>query len=166
MTAAKKGKPIGIRADIDALPVTEETGLVHCSVNNGLMHACGHDSHTTMLLGAAKLLCQNKYRLSGRVKFIFQQAEELVSGAVKMIEAGVLDDVDEIIGLHVVPTLEAGRIETKKGAALASSDMYEIKVFGKRRPWLCSSFVYRPDNSHDSDNYCNPDYSKQKDKCA
>ena len=131
LDSGKEGKTIGIRADIDALPVTEETGHEYCSVNSGLMHACGHDSHMTMLLGAAKLLCQNKDKMSGRVKFIFQQAEELVSGAVKMIEAGVLDDVDEVIGLHVVPTLEAGRIETKKGAALASSDMYEIKVFGK-----------------------------------
>ncbi len=131
LDSGREGQCIGIRADIDALPVAEETGLVHCSVNNGLMHACGHDSHTTMLLGAAKLLCQNKDRLSGRVKFIFQQAEELVSGAVKMIEAGVLDDVDEIIGLHLVPTLGAGSIETKQGAALASSDMYEIRVFGK-----------------------------------
>ena len=126
-----EGKTVGIRADIDALPVSEETGLAHCSENEGLMHACGHDSHITMLLGAAKLLCQNKDKLKGRVKLIFQQAEELVSGAEKTIEAGVLDGVDEIIGLHVVPTLESGSIETKAGAVLASSDMFEIKVFGK-----------------------------------
>jgi amidohydrolase len=131
LEGGREGKSVGIRADIDALPVAEETGLAHCSLNGGLMHACGHDSHTTMLLGAAKLLCQNKDKVRGRVKFIFQQAEELVSGAEKMIDAGVLDDIDEIIGLHVVPTQVAGSIETRTGAALASSDMFEIKVFGK-----------------------------------
>ena len=131
LEGGRQGKSIGIRADIDALPVSEETGLEYCSQNSGLMHACGHDSHTAMLLGAAKILCQNKDRVRGRVRFIFQQAEELVSGAENMIEAGVLDGIDEIISLHVVPTLKAGSIETRPGAALASSDMFEIKVFGK-----------------------------------
>lgn len=131
LEGGKPGKTVGIRADIDALPVTEDTGLKHCSKNEGVMHACGHDSHITMLLGAAKLLCQNKDNVKGKVKFIFQQAEELVSGAVEMIADGVLDGIDEIIGLHVVPTLEAGSMETKRGSVLASSDMFEIKVMGK-----------------------------------
>lgn len=131
LQGGKPGKAVGIRADIDALPITEDTGLNHCSKNEGAMHACGHDSHIAMLLGAAKLLCNNKDTLKGKVKFMFQQAEELVSGAVKMIDDGVLTDIDEIIGLHVVPTLEAGNMETRQGSVLASSDMFQIKVFGK-----------------------------------
>lgn len=131
LQGGKPGKTVGIRADIDALPVTEDTGLDHCSKNKGVMHACGHDSHITMLLGAAKLLCNNKDNVKGKVKFLFQQAEELVSGAAKMIEDGVLADIDEMIGLHVVPTLEAGSMETRQSSVLASSDMFEIKIFGK-----------------------------------
>ncbi|MCG8485240.1 MAG: M20 family metallopeptidase [Clostridia bacterium] len=131
LKGGKPGKTVGIRADIDALPVGEETGLEHGSRYEGVMHACGHDSHITMLLGAAKLLCLNKENVRGKVKFMFQQAEEMVAGAARMISDGALDDIDEIIGLHVVPTLDAGSIETKSGSALASNDMFEIKVFGR-----------------------------------
>ena len=84
------GKTVGIRADIDALPVDEQTGLEFSSQNEGAMHACGHDSHIAILLGAAKLLCQNKAQVHGKVKFMFQQAEEIIAGAKVMIDDGVL----------------------------------------------------------------------------
>ena len=129
----KPGKCIAIRADMDALPVKELTNLEFKSTNNN-MHACGHDAHTAGLLGVCKLLKEREAELNGRVKFIFQPAEELGTGSVGIIEKGVLDDVDEIIGIHVgmiYPEAEKGTMLFSKGSMMACMDKFTLKVKGQ-----------------------------------
>lgn len=126
-------KTIAIRADMDALPIQEENDVEYASQIPGRMHACGHDVHTAILLGTAKLLANMRDKLKGNVKFIFQPAEETTGGALPMIEEGVLENpkVDAIIGLHVDPELQVGQIGITYGKAYASSDMFDIIVKGK-----------------------------------
>ncbi|HHW57256.1 MAG TPA: amidohydrolase [Clostridia bacterium] len=126
-------KTIAIRADMDALPIQEENEVEYASKIQGKMHACGHDVHTAILLGTAKILVGMKDELKGNVKFIFQPAEETTGGALPMIEEGVLENpkVDAIIGLHVDPELQVGQIGITYGKAHASSDMIDIIVKGK-----------------------------------
>jgi amidohydrolase len=124
-----KGPTIALRADTDALPIEEETDLPFASLKKGIMHACGHDAHTAILLGAIELLRNEK--LAGNVRFIFQAAEELNLGAKAMIEAGVLDGVDEIYGLHNLPTLSAGKLATCVGPMMGSVDRIDIHIEGK-----------------------------------
>lgn len=131
LAGAFPGRVIAFRADMDALPIQEETGLPFASVNEQVMHACGHDAHTAILLGAAKLLVSYRQRLKGTVRFIFQSAEEILAGAKAMIEAGVMDGVDEIYGLHNLPSLEAGKIAVKSGVLMAAIDRIEIRINGK-----------------------------------
>ncbi len=132
---AREGKTVALRADMDALPIVEETGLPFSSKRPGVMHACGHDAHTAILLGAAKLLSSNREVIRGCVKLIFQPAEEAAprGGAPSMIEAGVLDEprVEAILGLHVWPDLPLGEIGIKEGAMSAASDPFRIEVLGK-----------------------------------
>jgi amidohydrolase len=127
-----RGFTIGLRADMDALPVEETNDLPFKSKNEGMMHACGHDAHTAMLLGAARTLKQIESALSCRVKLLFQPSEEgEVSGARMMTENGAVDDVDVILGLHVDPMLEVGQIRVCPGAAMASCTPIEIDFSGK-----------------------------------
>lgn len=129
------GKCIGIRADFDALPIQEVTGLPFASKNAGVSHSCGHDVHTAMLLGAAHVLSELKDEFSGCVKLIFQPAEEdvLNCGAAPMIAAGALENphVDAMIGQHVWPRYNVGTAAVRNGAMMASSDRFHITVNGK-----------------------------------
>ncbi|MBQ9964232.1 MAG: amidohydrolase [Clostridia bacterium] len=123
---------IAIRADMDALPVQEQNDVPYRSTHTGLMHACGHDTHTAMLLAAAKLLKEQETALTCRVKLLFQPSEEgRVSGASMMIQNGVLDDVDIVIGQHVDPALDVGTAGICIGPAMASSHNYKLEFFGK-----------------------------------
>ena len=124
-------KTIGIRADMDALPVTEQTGLPFASTHPGKMHACGHDAHTAMLLGAAKALKAMEKDIKCCVKFVFQASEEGVSGANKMCQDGLMNTIDEIIGCHVVPGWEAGSVRLNKTCANACSHGLRINLTGK-----------------------------------
>ena len=128
--AEKACRTVALRADIDALPVEEKTGLPFASRNKGVMHACGHDCHISMLLGAAKMLMETKDELQGNVKLIFQAAEEPCHGAEYYVEAGILDGVDAIMGQHVWATLEEPYINVQAGPRMASVDNFVIKVDG------------------------------------
>ena len=128
---ASPGPTVALRADIDALPVTEETGLPFASCEPGKMHACGHDFHTASMIGAALLLHKRRDRLKGRVRMLFQPAEEIAAGARAMIRAGVLEGVDAILGMHNKPELPVGTVGIRTGALMASVDRFEIRVTGK-----------------------------------
>ena len=126
------GPTIGIRADIDALPLVEEADVPYKSKNEGKMHACGHDGHTVMLLAAAKILNNEVNDIKGTIKFIFQPAEELFpGGAVGLVESGVLDDVDYFFGTHLMPTYPTGKVMMKSGTIFASCDSFDITIQGK-----------------------------------
>lgn len=126
------GGVIALRADMDALPIKEENDFDFTSQNSGVMHACGHDGHTAMLLGAAKILTKLKDQIKGEVRFLFQHAEELPpGGAQEMITAGVLDGVDMIIGTHLMSNLPVGKIGLSSGPIMAGADTFKITVVGK-----------------------------------
>lgn len=128
----KEGFTIALRADTDALKITEKTGLEFSSKNDGLMHACGHDAHTAILIGTAKTLKSLEDKINCRVKLLFQPSEEgMKSGAKMMVENGVLDDVDVILGLHVENSLKTGTLGVCKGPSQASSRHFQIDIFGK-----------------------------------
>ncbi|MGC4379038.1 M20 family metallopeptidase [Fictibacillus sp. Mic-4] len=132
-----EGPKIAIRADMDALPIQEENPEDYRSQNPGVMHACGHDAHTAILLGVAKLLSERfkSGELNGTVKFIFQPAEEStdengLSGAPYMIQAGAYDGVDAAIALHMCPWLQVGEVQVNDGYSMANVDVFQGKVFG------------------------------------
>ncbi|MEE1544389.1 MAG: amidohydrolase, partial [Alphaproteobacteria bacterium] len=126
------GPAIGLRADMDALPITEETGLSYQSTKDGLMHACGHDGHTAMLLGAARYLSENR-NFAGTVVFVFQPAEEGFAGAKAMIDDGLFEryPVDSIYGVHNMPGLPTGTIALSPGPVMAAADEFRVTVQGK-----------------------------------
>ena len=128
------GGTVGLRADMDALPLDERTGLPFASQNPGVMHACGHDAHTSILLGAAAVLQELRDSFAGTVKLFFQPAEEGDGGAKRMIAQGCMENphVDEVFGLHVGESLAAGQIGAKKGGINAYSDEFTITVRGKK----------------------------------
>lgn len=126
-----EGKTIALRADIDALEITEKNDVPYKSQVDGVMHACGHDAHAAMLLGAAGILNDMKDELKGTVKLMFQPGEEVAKGAKKMIEEGALDGVDEVFGMHVMGNIPTGRIAIGAGARMASADVFKITVKGK-----------------------------------
>jgi amidohydrolase len=125
------GPTIALRADIDALPIEEQTGLSYTSKVKGVMHACGHDFHTAALIGAAYLLKKQQRELKGTIRFLFQPAEENGGGAELVINDGQLEGVDAIIGLHNKPDLSVGTIGLKAGPLMASVDRFQITVKGK-----------------------------------
>ena len=128
----RAGRTIAVRADIDALPIDEESDVVYRSTIPGSMHACGHDGHTAIALGLATLLARYRVDLAGEVRFIFQHAEELApGGAEELVEKGVMDGVDEVIGLHLWSSLPFGRIGLISGAAMAAPDTFECHVIGR-----------------------------------
>jgi amidohydrolase len=130
---AKPGATVGIRADMDALPILEQTGLPFASKVPGKMHACGHDVHTVIALGVAAALAEMRGELHGRVKFIFQPAEETLSGAQAMIADGALDDpkMDVMLGYHNWPAVEAGKVGYNADVVMASADAFDITLKGR-----------------------------------
>ena len=127
-----EGRTIGLRADFDALNIEEETNLEFSSKNKGIMHACGHDAHTAMLLGACKYLVENKDLWRGSLKFIFQEAEEGPDpgGAHYIVESGLVNDVDEFFALHVSPGFSTGELAINYNDALAAADTFKIEFIG------------------------------------
>lgn len=131
LIGAHPGKVLAIRADIDALPIGEENALSYSSQHPGVMHACGHDGHTAILLGTAKILSGLKDQINGEVRFLFQHAEELApGGAEQMVQAGVMDGVDIIIGAHLWSPLETGTFGVSAGPVMAAPDTFSISLTG------------------------------------
>ncbi|MFW5794128.1 MAG: M20 metallopeptidase family protein [Bacillota bacterium] len=128
-----EGNITGLRADFDALNITEKTGLSFKSKNVGKMHACGHDAHTAMLLGAAKYLSENKNLWKGTVKLIFQEAEEgpTPGGALAIVKSGIIDDCDDFFALHVSPNYKTNHLAINYGEAMAAADTLDLELIGK-----------------------------------
>ncbi|WP_103108668.1 amidohydrolase [Brevibacillus reuszeri] len=132
LIGSEPGKVLGIRADIDALPIHEENEVPYASSQPGVMHACGHDGHTAMLLGAAKILSGYKDKIKGEVRFIFQHAEELPpGGAAEIVRSGAADGMDSIIGIHLASYLPVGKFGVLYGALTSSTDRFDITIQGK-----------------------------------
>lgn len=126
------GPTIALRADMDALPITEENNFEFASVNQGIMHACGHDGHTAMLLGVAKVLREVQNEIHGEVRFIFQHAEESYpGGAEELVEAGVIEGVKAVYGIHLWSPLEVGKVSVMPGALMAGPDSFEVRIHGR-----------------------------------
>lgn len=135
---------IALRADIDALPINESSGVPFHSRHPGVMHACGHDLHTTVMLGAALQLNRQADRLPGRVRILFQPAEETGAGARQLIEAGVLENVQAIFGMHNEPSLPVGTFATRSGPFYANADRFTVRITGKE------AHAARPEQGVDS----------------
>jgi amidohydrolase len=143
METGRPGPGLMIRADMDALPIMEETGLPFASVHPGAMHACGHDAHMAMVLGAARVLGRMKKQIRGSIKFVFQPAEEGPGGAKPMIDEGVMENpgVDYAVGLHLWPASPEGTIGVKAGPVMAAMNRFHIRIIGSQghgaMPHLC-----------------------------
>ena len=140
VSGAADGPCLALRADIDALAIQEESGASYASLNPGKMHACGHDAHMAMLLGAAHVLCAHRDRLAGRVRLIFQPAEETPpadapalaeTGSVAMVDAGALDGVDTVVGVHIFSSLPVGHIGLVAGPIMAGSAAFDATITGR-----------------------------------
>ena len=132
LRTGRPGPAVAVRADIDALPISERTGLPFASQTPGAMHACGHDGHAASLLSAARILAERREELCGEIRFVFQHAEELPpGGAVEVIAAGVLDGVDEVYGYHFTSTLPTGRFGIRSGVLTSATDAFSITVQGR-----------------------------------
>ncbi len=133
IAGSQPGPVLALRADMDALPIAEENQVPYCSQHPGQMHACGHDGHTAIALGTAVYIAQNRHHVKGKVKIIFQPAEEGPGGAKPMIEAGVLKnpDVEGIIGLHLWNNLPLGTVGVKNGALMAAVECFDLQIQGR-----------------------------------
>ena len=132
LRGTRPGPTIAIRADFDALPIAEETGLPFASQNPGVMHACGHDGHTAILLGAATVMSQLRGQLAGEIRFLFENGEEAPpGGAAGMIAAGVMKGVDRVIGLHLWAPYETGILQVNARHVMAACDIFRIEVHGR-----------------------------------
>ncbi|MFP3413093.1 amidohydrolase [Bacillus sp. SIMBA_074] len=128
----QQGKVVAIRADIDALPIQEETRKPYTSVHKGIMHACGHDAHAAILLSTAETIANMKEDFAGEIRLFFQHAEEVYpGGGQEMVEVGVMDGVDYVVGLHVMSGLESGKIGIVYGPMMAAPDVFTIEILGK-----------------------------------
>lgn len=132
LQGSQKGKTVLLRADIDALQMQEENDVSYKSLNDGVMHACGHDTHTAMLLGAARYFSEHQEDLQGTIKLAFQSAEEgpMPGGGSYMVQGGYIDDCDAVFGLHITTQDKAGQITIKKGEAMAAPDEFSVTVIG------------------------------------
>jgi amidohydrolase len=132
LQGGRPGKVLALRADMDALPIQEETGLDFASTRPGVMHACGHDCHTAMLLGVAKLLLTKRDELAGEVRFVFQHAEEKPpGGARQLVDAGVMDGVDLVVGAHVAAIKDVGKVGCRPGPIAAAADTFSAEIRGR-----------------------------------
>ena len=129
---------IALRADIDALPIQEQTSLPYASETPGVMHACGHDFHATCMLGAALLLKEREASLRGTVKVIFQPAEEVNVGAARLVDTGLLDDAQLFLAGHTYPWYPAGTMGIRPGPVMASADRFSVRLSNRRQP-TCES---------------------------
>jgi len=126
------GRTLALRADMDALPIQEETGLEFASRQPGVMHACGHDGHTAALLAVARGLVERREEVAGEIRFLFQHAEELPpGGAAELVAAGALDGVDAVLGAHLISTLEAGKVGVLDGPVSAAADVFSARILGR-----------------------------------
>ena len=130
-TKGESDKIVMIRGDIDALSIAEKTDLPFKSVNEGFMHACGHDTHNAMLLGAVKVVNQMRDEFAGTVRFVFQPGEEVALGAKAMLDQGCMDGVGYAFGVHISPTLPCGSVSGMAGSSYAATDWFKIKIKGK-----------------------------------
>lgn len=132
LKGAQPGPTVAVRCDIDALPIQEENTFEFASARAGVMHACGHDGHTAILLGLARTLASQRGEIRGEIRLLFQPAEEVLeSGARHFIDAGVLEGVDAVIGLHLISDLETGKISLRGGPIMASTDEFQITITGR-----------------------------------
>jgi amidohydrolase len=129
--ARRGGRRIALRADIDALPIVEETGLEFASTSTGVMHACGHDGHTAVLLAVARGLAAQRDSLAGEIRFVFQHAEELPpGGAREVVASGALDGVEAVLGCHLMSTFESGKVSVSAGPVMAAADFFDATIEG------------------------------------
>jgi len=132
LRSGRPGPTLALRADIDALPIQEESGVEFASRSDGIMHACGHDGHTAMLLAVARLLVAQRAGLNGEIRFLFQHAEEVPpGGAAELVAAGALEGVDAVIGCHLISTLELGKVAASDGACTAAADTFSVRIHGR-----------------------------------
>jgi amidohydrolase len=132
LRCGQPGHTLALRADMDGLPIQEESGVEFSSQTNGAMHACGHDGHTAMLLAVARLLVARRAELGGEVRFLFQHAEELPpGGAAELVAAGALDGVEAVVGCHLISTLEVGKVAALDGPCTAAADTFSVTIHGQ-----------------------------------